>query len=205
MASQARLNKTLKYCLFYVHIGKNPLNNRKTYQEWRAQVKNNKELEKAARKNTLDVDLEDIKKEHENSGGLFSEIKNAAEMYGIFEDLFDHSYFNPIVNLTIEYDFEDDIVTPVFRGNVIKPKEAKTPPHVHFESDENSLWTLILTNPDGHFTENESEYIHWMVTNIKGNDINTGQVIAPYLQPFPPSGTGFHRFVFILFKQVRHF
>ena len=33
-------------------------------------------------------------------------------MYGIFEDLFDHSYFNPIVNLIIEYDFEDDIVTP---------------------------------------------------------------------------------------------
>ena len=88
---------------------------------------------------------------------------------------------------------------------MIKPKEAKTPPNVHFESDEDSLWTLILTNPDGHFTENESEYIHWMVTNIKGSDINTGQVIAPYLQPFPPFGTGFHRFVFILFKQVRHF
>ena len=97
---------------FFFDLGKNPLNNRKTYQEWRAEVKNNKELEKAARKNTLDVDLEDIKKEHENSGGLFSEIRNAAEMYGIFEDLFDHSYFNPIVNLIIEYDFEDDIVTP---------------------------------------------------------------------------------------------
>ena len=60
-----------------------------------------------------------------------------------------------------------------------------------------------MTNPDGHFSENTSEYLHWMVTNIKGNDLSTGQIVAPYLQPFPPFGTGYHRFVFILFKQVR--
>ena len=90
------------------------------------------------------------------------------------------------------------------RGNVIKPKEATKEPYVHYECTENdSLWTLLMTNPDGHFSENTSEYLHWMVTNIKGNDLSTGQVVAPYLQPFPPFGTGYHRFVFILFKQVR--
>ena len=89
------------------------------------------------------------------------------------------------------------------RGNVIKPKEATTEPYVHYECPENDfLWTLLLTNPDGHFTDNSSEYLHWMVSNIKGNDVSTGQVIAPYLQPFPAFGTGYHRHVFVLFKQV---
>ena len=93
-------------------------------------------------------------------------------------------------------------MTPVFRGNVIKPKEATTVPHVYFESDSDSLWTLVMTNPDGHFTEDGAEYLHWMVGNIKGNDLSSGEVITPYMQPFPPAGTGFHRFVFLLFKQV---
>ena len=89
------------------------------------------------------------------------------------------------------------------RGNVIKPKEATTEPYVHYECPESdSFWTLLLTNPDGHFTDNSSEYLHWMVSNIKGNDLSTGQVIAPYLQPFPAFGTGYHRYVFVLFKQV---
>ena len=86
---------------------------------------------------------------------------------------------------------------------MIKPKEATTEPYVHYKCSENdSLWTLLLTNPDGHFTDNSSEYLHWMVSNIKGNDLSTGQVIAPYLQPFPAFGTGYHRYVFVLFKQV---
>ena len=199
------------------------MKSRKQYNEWSRQQRKDKKLEKASRTNTLDVDLQDVKDEHEKSGALFSEIVNAAEYYGIFEDLFDHvrktqfqtiivfaishfyflqAYFNPIVNLTIEYDFTEELVTPVFRGNVIKPKEATTVPHVYFKSDSDSLWTLVMTNPDGHFTEDGAEYLHWMVGNIKGNDLSSGEVITPYMQPFPPAGTGFHRLVFLLFKQV---
>ena len=64
-----------------------------------------------------------------------------------------------------------------------------------------------MTNPDGHFEEDEAEYLHWMVANISGQggvaDLATsGDTICPYLQPFPPYGTGFHRFVFVLYKQV---
>ena len=75
------------------------------------------------------------------------------------------------------------------------------------EGDDDSLWTLVMTNPDGHFEEDEAEYLHWMVANISGQggvaDLTTsGDTICPYLQPFPPYGTGFHRFVFVLYKQV---
>ena len=90
-------------------------------------------------------------------------------------------------------------------GNIIKPKEATKVPHVEFSSSEHdpdSLWTLVLTNPDGHFTDESSEYLHWMVGNIKGSDIASGQTVCDYLQPFPPKGTGYHRYIFVLYKQV---
>ena len=171
--------------------------------QWRKEQRSNKELAKAARNNTLEVNMADVKLEHENSGGLYAEIANAAELYGIYEDLFRGDYFSPILNLKISYDFDEELITPAYRGNVIKPHEAKVEPIVNFDSDPESLWTLVLTNPDGHFSEDNSEYVHWMVTNIPGNDFKAGNVVVPYLQPFPPFGSGFHRFVFVLFKQVQ--
>ena len=70
------------------------------------------------------------------------------------------------------------------------------------DADSNSLWTLVLTNPDGHLTEENAEYVHWMVGNIRGNDIASGKTLVDYLQPFPTFGTGYHRFVFVLYRQV---
>lgn len=37
--------------------------------------------------------------------------------------------------------------------------------------------------------------------NIPGQDVSKGETIVPYLQPFPPRGTGFHRHIFVLYKQ----
>lgn len=37
--------------------------------------------------------------------------------------------------------------------------------------------------------------------NIPGSDVKKGEVIFDYLQPFPPHGTGYHRYVFVLYKQ----
>lgn len=65
---------------------------------------------------------------------------------------------------------------------------------------------------------------HWLVINIPGSKVNQGEVLTPYMGPSPPAGTGtqlellkacplsdmkiaecarpgFHRYVFILFKQ----
>lgn len=37
--------------------------------------------------------------------------------------------------------------------------------------------------------------------NIPNGDVSKGETIVPYLQPFPPKGTGYHRHIFILYKQ----
>lgn len=38
-------------------------------------------------------------------------------------------------------------------------------------------------------------------TNIPGSDIRAGKEMCHYLPPFPAMGTGYHRFIFLLFKQ----
>ena len=41
--------------------------------------------------------------------------------------------------------------------------QAALPPIVSYEADPSSLWTLVLTNPDGHLSENDAEYVHWFM------------------------------------------
>lgn len=186
----------------------NPTNNRAKMIEYRRQQRSNLELEKAARLKELVVSLDQVKAEHYSCGGLYKEIFEAADLYGIFEDLYgSDKFFRPNVLLKVHYDFDQDYVTPVYRGNIIKPKEAQTCPAVSFElpktNSEDSLWTLVMTNLDGHFTDENSEYLHWMVGNIPGNNFSAGNTVVNYLQPFPAYGTGYHRFVFVLYKQAK--
>ncbi|KAJ8786945.1 hypothetical protein J1605_023200 [Eschrichtius robustus] len=81
------------------------------------------------------------------------------------------------------------------------PHQAAQAPEVTYEADEGSMWTLLLTNLDGHLLEPDAEYLHWLVTNIPGHRVAEGQETCPYLPPFPARGSGFHRFAFLLFKQ----
>lgn len=39
--------------------------------------------------------------------------------------------------------------------------------------------------------------------NIPNGDLSKGDLIVPYLQPFPPKGTGYHRHIFVLYKQEK--
>lgn len=52
------------------------------------------------------------------------QIKLMAEHYGIYNDLFGGDYFYPTVNMGIYYDFNEDFLTPVCRGNIISPSEV---------------------------------------------------------------------------------
>lgn len=38
-------------------------------------------------------------------------------------------------------------------------------------------------------------------SNIPNGDVSKAETIVPYLQPFPARGTGYHRHIFILYKQ----
>ncbi|KFP86533.1 hypothetical protein N310_03321, partial [Acanthisitta chloris] len=146
------------------------------------------------------IPLEEVRADWEKTSGPFHK-QRVAERCGVFRDLFKGATFTPWVALRVEYSQEDEHLVPVYYGNIVTPSEASSPPTVSYEADKGSLWTLLLTNPDGHLRDTDSEYLHWLVTNIPGNDIKSGKEICHYLPPFPAMGTGYHRFIFLLFKQ----
>lgn len=107
------------------------------------------------------VDLDKAKETYLNESGP-DHIKTIADHYSVFEHLFGDAYFIPRIPLKILFQTEEFNI-PVYYGNTIKPKEANSKPKVSYSADDNSLWTLVLTNPDGHFTNNNAEYVHWFV------------------------------------------
>uniref|UniRef100_V9KSM8 Large ribosomal subunit protein mL38 n=2 Tax=Callorhinchus milii TaxID=7868 RepID=V9KSM8_CALMI len=175
---------------------------RKEWKERRDIIKENRrnsDLESAARHRTLLISLDKVKAEWEKTCGPYH-LRTLSEHYGVYRDLFRSATFVPRVMLRVQYELSEDLV-PVYHGNVVTPTEAAAPPEVSFEAEAGSLWTLLLTNPDGHLKEDESEYVHWLVGNIPGDSVREGDEICHYFPPFPAKGTGYHRFIFILFKQ----
>ncbi|KAL4711660.1 hypothetical protein ACJJTC_003061 [Scirpophaga incertulas] len=186
-----------------IDIGFNKANStaqRKDQLAYIKNIKSNKILEKLSRDHKLEVDMIEVRKEWLKSLGP-QHKKNIADHYGVFSHLYGEGFFTPHVNLDIYYDLNDGLTLPVCTGNVVKPAQALEKPSVNFESEQNELWTLILTNLDGHLTEHEKEYVHWFIANIPGNQVEKGDTLLEYLQPFPLKGTGFHRYVFVLYKQ----
>ncbi|XP_006886261.1 PREDICTED: 39S ribosomal protein L38, mitochondrial [Elephantulus edwardii] len=163
-------------------------------------LRTNAEEERAARLRTAQVPLEAVQAEWERTCGPYHK-QRLAEHYGLYRDLFQGATFVPRVPLHVAFAVGEEDLMPVYYGNEVTPTEAARPPEVTYEADEGSLWTLLLTNLDGHLLEPDAEYVHWLVTNIPGAQVTEGQETCHYLPPFPARGSGFHRFVLLLFKQ----
>ncbi|XP_016845931.1 39S ribosomal protein L38, mitochondrial [Nasonia vitripennis] len=158
-------------------------------------------VEQQARRNQLNIDLDKAKKDWYMTNAPH-QIRTIAQHYGIYDDLYGDAYFHPIVPLTIDYDFgSEDKLARVHRGNLIKSYEAKNAPSVTYKAEPDSLYTLLLTTPDGNFSDPSYEYCHWFIGNIPGNDVAKGEQLVDYLRPIPPKGIGFCRYIFVLYKQ----
>lgn len=62
---------------------------------------------------------------------------------------------------------------------------------------------FLIKDPDAPTREDPKvgEVRHWLVVNIPGNDLASGETKWQYIGSGPPSGSGFHRYIFLLFKQ----
>ncbi|XP_011635094.1 39S ribosomal protein L38, mitochondrial [Pogonomyrmex barbatus] len=189
---------------FRVNIGYAiKINKRSITNAWTKEIiarRNDAELEKAARTKKLLVDLQTVKEDWLRIDGS-SHIHRLADHYGIYNDLYGDAYFMPIVPLDVSYKLEDDKWVKVYTGNVIKPSEASKAPNVTYNSEDESLWTLIMTTPDGNLTSTKNEYCHWFIGNIPGNRLKEGEELVNYLQPIAPYGIGYCRYIFVLYKQ----
>uniref|UniRef100_A0A0N4Z6M9 Phosphatidylethanolamine-binding protein n=1 Tax=Parastrongyloides trichosuri TaxID=131310 RepID=A0A0N4Z6M9_PARTI len=88
-------------------------------------------------------------------------------------------------------------------GNKLTPRQVKNLPKVEFDADPQGLYTLAMTDPDAPSRTDPKfrEWEHWLVVNIPGNNISKGDTLAEYVGSGPPSGTGFHRYVYLVYKQ----
>ncbi|KFM57055.1 39S ribosomal protein L38, mitochondrial, partial [Stegodyphus mimosarum] len=167
--------------------------------EWRKRISEQNRMSTNDRE-IVKPDISEIMEEWQKRDGI-SQLQNIADHYGIFSHLYEHGYFTPCVPLNIRYDYDEQSSNPVYMGNILQASETQKVPSVSFSSNPDDLWTLVLTNLDGHLLDTNSEYLHWFIGNIKGNELESGEVICDYLQPFPMRGTGYHRLVFVLYKQ----
>jgi large subunit ribosomal protein L38 len=168
----------------------------------RSELRKNEKIELAARNRTLSVPLDRVYEEWETTDGP-SQLQQTADYFNVFEDLFGEAYFRPNTPLRVTYNFKkaEDVISSVYRGNLLKPIEAAEKPDVVIKGDKDSLYTLQMTTPDGHLTKEKGEYLHWLIGNIPGNDVRKGQELCGYLQPFPARGLGYCRYIFVLYKQ----
>lgn len=84
----------------------------------------------------------------------------------------------------------------VINKQYLTPSQTKQQPKVDFNFEPNSLYTLIMYDPDTLM----GDYMHWIIINIKDN-INNGDTLVSYKGPSPPINTGIHRYIFFIFKQ----
>lgn len=71
----------------------------------------------------MKIPLLDVEKDWRSESAA-SHVQTAAEHYGIYQDLFNGDYFTPVINLHVCYDYDDDLVSPVYYGNRIFPAEV---------------------------------------------------------------------------------
>ena len=77
------------------------------------------------------VDLSVVRNQWVESGEVFDQIYDAAELYGIFDHLFQHAHFWPCLMLQVDWLQEDgETLVPVHRGNLVKPGECTKAPEV---------------------------------------------------------------------------
>jgi phosphatidylethanolamine-binding protein (PEBP) family uncharacterized protein len=79
----------------------------------------------------------------------------------------------------------------------LKPSETQTKPEIKLNLNFDKYYTLVIYDPDAV----GGTHIHWLVTNIKNNNINNSKTIIPYKGPAPPPNTGKHRYMFELYQQ----
>lgn len=108
------------------------------------------------------IDLDKSKEEWWTLTGP-GQIRTIAEHYKIFEHLFGDAYFTPVVPISIHYSLADDICAPVHRGNLLKARHVAAEPSVAYNAQKDTLWTLLMTTPDGNFVDAEKEICHWFV------------------------------------------
>lgn len=87
----------------------------------------------------------------------------------------------------------------LYKNNLfISIEESTYKPIIILNKNLNKIYTLLMFDPEAI----GGNKIHWLIINIRNNNIVEGDSLIDYTGPKPPKGTGKHHYTFVLFKQT---
>uniref|UniRef100_A0A646QGC5 VP-1 n=1 Tax=Hemiscolopendra marginata TaxID=943146 RepID=A0A646QGC5_9MYRI len=81
----------------------------------------------------------------------------------------------------------------------------KKPTVAFKQADKAKTYTLLMLDPNAP-NHGDKYWLHWLVTNIKGEDLLLGKLdgahtVTDYFPPKPPAGSGDHHYQFFIFTE----
>jgi phosphatidylethanolamine-binding protein (PEBP) family uncharacterized protein len=87
-------------------------------------------------------------------------------------------------------------------GQFLTPQQTRFKPVISLKGlDTNKKYILIMYDPNAV----NGNLIHWIVTNIYGNNFNAGKELLTYKGPSPPKGSNIHNYIFALYENNNMF
>jgi len=94
-------------------------------------------------------------------------------------------------------------------GNVLSIASTQTTPTLHFPSEVGVHYTIMMVDPDAlsRATHEYRHFCHWVLVNVSGTggaylDLSkSSHAVCEYIGPAPPPGTGYHRYITLVYKQ----
>jgi phosphatidylethanolamine-binding protein (PEBP) family uncharacterized protein len=78
-------------------------------------------------------------------------------------------------------------------------ESTQSEPKIKYTASPEKLYTLIMYDPNAVSLTNN--HLHWVIVNIKGNQIDSGKKLFRYKGPQPPAGSGIHHYIFKILEQ----
>lgn len=85
----------------------------------------------------------------------------------------------------------------ISNNDFLKVSETQNKPKINLLLDKSKIYLLIMYDPDAVV----GTFVHWIVSDIKNNNLNEGTDLIGYKGPAPPPKTGKHRYIFELYEQ----
>jgi len=82
-------------------------------------------------------------------------------------------------------------------------EQTQEQPILEYPHHNSTLYTIICCDPDApsHDDPKWAQWLHWLCVNVPGTNIAHGDMLAEYVGPCPPAGSGWHRYCFLVFRQ----
>ncbi|XP_063368788.1 protein D2-like [Cydia amplana] len=125
-----------------------------------------------------------------------STVATSFSAYGIVPDVIPVA---PEALATVKY----PSLAVVSEGNVLSPSQVQDVPQISWNASADKYYTVAMTDPDvlSRKVPTLGEFRHWLVGNVPGDNVTTGQTLAAYIGAKPLPGTGLHRYVFLVYQQ----